>query len=172
MEVDQPISGRTISADLLYTSIESTNWLLDHGIATVGKNHVVFEKWSRHFKHIHVWLTCNSAKALALPHVQRRSLNGLASSLQLKIKMFLGTVDFSFSKCASTESREKIYRNQTKEKMAITNGQFPRKYRKGQCLKCGISICWEHSMRIVHGCLQWIFILYFIFIVLSFLFML
>ena len=44
MEVDQPISGRTISADLLYTSIESTNWLLDHGIATVGKNRVVFEK--------------------------------------------------------------------------------------------------------------------------------
>ena len=33
----------------------------------------------------------NLAKALALPHVQRRSLNGLASSVQLKIKMFLGT---------------------------------------------------------------------------------
>ena len=31
------------------------------------------------------------AKVLALPHVQQRSLNGLASSVQLKIKMFLGT---------------------------------------------------------------------------------
>ena len=29
--------------------------------------------------------------ALALPHEQRRSLNGLASSVQLKVKMFLGT---------------------------------------------------------------------------------
>ena len=34
--------------------------------------------------------TWNLAKALALPHLQRRSLNGLASSVQLKINMFLG----------------------------------------------------------------------------------
>ena len=31
----------------------------------------------------------NLAKALALPHVQRRSLNGLVSSVQSRIKMFL-----------------------------------------------------------------------------------
>ena len=38
MEADQPITGRIISTDLLYTlSIESTNWLLDLGIATVGR---------------------------------------------------------------------------------------------------------------------------------------
>ena len=36
MEADQPITGRTISTDRLYTIIESTNWLLDRGIATVG----------------------------------------------------------------------------------------------------------------------------------------
>ena len=36
MEADQPITGRIISSDRLYTSIESTNWLLDRGIATVG----------------------------------------------------------------------------------------------------------------------------------------
>ena len=36
MEADQPITCRTMSTDRLYTSIESTNWLLDHGIATVG----------------------------------------------------------------------------------------------------------------------------------------
>ena len=34
----------------------------------------------------------NLAKALALPHVQQRSLNGLVSSMQLKIQMFLGIV--------------------------------------------------------------------------------
>ena len=33
----------------------------------------------------------NLAKALALQRIQRRSLNGLASSVQLKIKMFLET---------------------------------------------------------------------------------
>ena len=33
----------------------------------------------------------NQAKALALPHIQRRSLNDLASTVQLKIKMFLRT---------------------------------------------------------------------------------
>ena len=36
MEANQPITGRIISADHLYTSIESTNWLLDRGIATIG----------------------------------------------------------------------------------------------------------------------------------------
>ena len=36
IEADQPTTGRTISIDRLYTSIESTNWLLDRGIATVG----------------------------------------------------------------------------------------------------------------------------------------
>ena len=32
MEGDQPITGRTVSTDCLYTSIESTNWLLDCGL--------------------------------------------------------------------------------------------------------------------------------------------
>ena len=36
VEYNQPITGRTISTDCLYTSIESTNWLLDCGIETVG----------------------------------------------------------------------------------------------------------------------------------------
>ena len=36
MDVYQPLTGRTISTNRLYISIESTNWLLDRGIATVG----------------------------------------------------------------------------------------------------------------------------------------
>ena len=36
MEADQPITSRTISTDYLYTSIDSTNWLLDRSIVTVG----------------------------------------------------------------------------------------------------------------------------------------
>ena len=37
MDTDQSVTGRTISIDRLYTSIESTNWLLDRGIATVAE---------------------------------------------------------------------------------------------------------------------------------------
>ena len=33
---DQTLTGRTISTDCLYPSTESTNWLLDCDIATVG----------------------------------------------------------------------------------------------------------------------------------------
>ena len=36
MGADQPIIGRAISIECLYTSIESTNWPLVRGIATVG----------------------------------------------------------------------------------------------------------------------------------------
>ena len=36
MAADHPLTGRTISNGCLYTSIESTNWLLDCGNATVG----------------------------------------------------------------------------------------------------------------------------------------
>ena len=36
MEADQSITDRAISTDRLYARIESTNWLLDRGIATVG----------------------------------------------------------------------------------------------------------------------------------------
>ena len=35
MEADQPIIGTTISTNRPYISTESTNWLLDRGIATV-----------------------------------------------------------------------------------------------------------------------------------------
>ena len=36
MEAGQPITGRTISTDHLYTIIESTNYVLDRGVVTVG----------------------------------------------------------------------------------------------------------------------------------------
>ena len=37
MDTDQSVTGRTISIDRLYTSIESANWLLYRGIATVAE---------------------------------------------------------------------------------------------------------------------------------------
>ena len=36
VETDQSITGRNISTNRLYTSTDSTNWLLDRDIATVG----------------------------------------------------------------------------------------------------------------------------------------
>ena len=36
VETDQSITGRNISTNHLYTSTDSTNWLLDRDIATVG----------------------------------------------------------------------------------------------------------------------------------------
>ena len=50
-------------------------------------------------------LCWNLAKVLALPHVQRRSLNGFASSVQLKIKMFLGTVSLVDEPVRNVERR-------------------------------------------------------------------
>ena len=35
MKADHPVTGRTISIDRLYASIESKNWLLDRGIEIV-----------------------------------------------------------------------------------------------------------------------------------------
>ena len=80
----------------------------------------------------------NLAKALPLPHAQRRGLNGLASSVKLKIKMFLGTV------LLVDEPVPKFHRNGTKEKMLIIHGQLRHKDRKGQCPKINwtVSIMW------------------------------
>ena len=86
----------------------------------------------------------NLAKVLALSHVQRWSLNGLASSVQLKINMFLGTallIDESVTKLERRFTETEI-----KEKMSITPGQLPHKDRKGQCLKINwtVPIMWYH----------------------------
>ena len=132
----------------------------------------MFEKWFRYFKHIYIWLQLGFRKGLALLHAQQRSLNDLASSMQLKKKFSWNS---AFSRWASPESREKIHRNCIKKKMSITHGQLPHKNRKGQCPKINwtVPIMWyqslqAHSMPVCHGCLQLNFILHFIFIVLSF----
>ena len=115
----------------------------------------------------------NLAKALALLHVQRRSLNGLASSVQLKIKMFLGTtllVDKIVPKIerrfTGTGQRRRCQLQMANCRTKKEKDNAPKSTE--QCQSCGISICREHSMRVCHGCLQWNFILHFIFIVLSF----
>ena len=279
MEADQPITGRTFSTDRLYTSIESTNRLLDCGIATVGtlqkgrsgipyklfdtQNREIFsttcnfEKEKKNIcltsytvktkpkgkknvnvlstsipwrgkaiddgkekpkliKFFHftegrtdivdqlndycttrsnfcrwvmvallymldtarvngktVWCLKNNsdisstssydfrwilAKVLALPHVQQRSLNGLASSVQLKIKMFLGTVllvDEAVPKkerrFIGTGQRRRCQLHMTNCYTKTEKDNAPKSTQ--QCQSCGINICREH-LRVCHGCLQ------------------
>ena len=97
------------------------------------------------------------------------------------IQLAVENKDASWNSAFSrSEGREKIHRNQTKQKMSTSHGPLTCKGRIGQCPKTnwtvpvshGISICREHSMWVWYGRLQWNFDLYFIFIVLSFSFML
>ena len=65
----------------------------------------------------------------------------------------------AFSRWASTESREKIYRNRTKEKISITHGQFPNKDRKGQCPKINwtVPIMWyQYLLGTFNASLPWL----------------
>ena len=119
----------------------------------------------------------NLAKVLALSHVQRWSLNGLASSVHLKVNMFLGTsllVDESVTKLerrfTETEQRRRcqLHLANCHTKTEKDNASKSTE----QCQSCSIIIGREHSMWVCHDCLRWNFVLYFIFIVLSFSFML
>ena len=99
------------------------------------------------------------AKALALPHVQRRSLNGLASSVQLKIKMFLRTALLADVPVPKVERRFTGTGQIRKFQLHMANchtktekDSVPKSTEQFQ--SCGISICWEHAMRVFHGCLQ------------------
>ena len=115
----------------------------------------------------------NLAKALALSHVHRRNLNGLASSVQLKIKIFLGTLVLVDEPVQKVERRFAETGQRRRCQLHMTNCHTKTEKSNGpksteQCQSCGTSICREHSMRVCHGCIQRNFILYFIFIVLIF----
>ena len=101
----------------------------------------------------------NLAKALALPDVQRRSLNGLSSRLQFKIKMFLGTallVDEPVPKLerrfTGTGQRRRWQLHMANCHTKTEKDHAPKSTE--QCQSCGISICWKHLMRVCHGFLQ------------------
>ena len=100
-------------------------------------------------------------------------MNGLASSVQLKIKMFLGTallVDEPVPKAerrfTGTGQRRRCQLHMVSCHTKKEKDNAPKSTE--QCQSCGINIFWEHLMRVCHVCLQWNFTFYFIFIVLSF----
>ena len=99
----------------------------------------------------------NLPKALALPHVQRISLNKLASSVKLRIKMFLGTALLVDEPARKVERRftETGQRRRCQLHMANCHTKTEKDNASKsfeQCRSCGISICREHSMRVCHGC--------------------
>ena len=101
----------------------------------------------------------NLAKALALPHVQRRSLNGLASSVQLKIKMFLGTALLVDEPVPKVERRFTGTGQRRRCQLHMANCHTKKEKDNApksteQCQSCDISICREHPMRVCHGCLH------------------
>ena len=116
-------------------------------------------------KYLHISCTSsydfcwNLAKALTLPHGKRRNLNGFASSVQLKIKMFLGTALLVDEPKRNVERRfaetgkwrgcqlHMTYCNTKREKDNVPKATE-------QCQSCGISIYQEHFMRVCHVFLQ------------------
>ena len=139
----------------------------------------MLEKWFRYFKHVFIWLQLKFGKNLGsfICTAKKFEWLGILRAAENKDVSW----NSAFSEWASTESTEKIHRNRAKEKMSITHGQLPHNTKTEkdnatksteQCQSCGISLCRDHSMRVCHGCLQWNFILYFIFIELIFSFIL
>ena len=101
----------------------------------------------------------NLVRALALQHVQRRSLNGLASSVQLKIKMFLETALLVDVPVPKVERRFTGTGKSRRCQLHMANCHTKTEKDSAtisteQCQSCGISICREHSMRVCYGCLQ------------------
>ena len=101
----------------------------------------------------------NLAKALVLSHVQQRSLNGLVSSVKLKIKMFLGTAVLVDEPVPKVQKRFTGTGQRRKCQLHITNCHTKTEKDNApnstdQCQSFGISIFRKHSMRVCHDCLQ------------------
>ena len=98
----------------------------------------------------------NLAKALALPHVIKKfEWLGIQRSFENKNVSWNSAI----SRLASTESREKIHRNPTKEKMSITHGQSLHKERKGQCPKINWTVpimLYQYLPRTLSSSLPWL----------------
>ena len=78
----------------------------------------------------------NLAKALALPLVQRRSLNGLAFSVPLKIKVFLAAALLVNEPVPKVERRCQLHMANFHTKTEKDNAPKSNE----QCQSCGISI--------------------------------
>ena len=81
MEADQTITGRTISTDCLYTSTESTKWLLYRGIATVR----TFQKGRRGIPS-ELFGTQNKEIFSATCHFEKEKKNICLTSYNIKTK--------------------------------------------------------------------------------------
>ena len=124
-----------------YWVIVALSYMLD--TARVNrKTEWLFEKWFRYYKHIFIWLQLGFGKGFDSSTCTTKKFEwiGLQHAVENKDVFW----NSAFIILASNESREKIHRNWTKEKISITHGQLPHKDRKGQCpeIKLTVLIVW------------------------------
>ena len=98
----------------------------------------------------------NLAKAFTFPHVEWQSLNGVASGVQFKIKIFLEIallVDEPISKVerrfTGTEKRGRCQSHMANCHTTTERNNAPKSTEK--CQSFGISICRTHSMQVCDG---------------------
>ena len=99
------------------------------------------------------------AKRLAMPHVQNRRLNGMKSSVQWEIKIFLGTAFKTEESLPKVEQRHKCTGKRRRCEIHMMNCQSKKEkdmvlQSTELCQSCGKSICRTQSMRICNICLQ------------------
>ena len=109
---------------------------------SLKKHLVVFENLFRYFKHIFIWLELEFGKSLGSSTCTMKKFECLGIQCAVENKDI--SWNSAFSRWASTERREKIHRNRTREKMSITHGQLPHKDKKAQCSKINwtVPIMW------------------------------
>ena len=126
----------------------------------------LFEKWFRYFTHIFLWIQLEFGKSLASSTYTTKKFEWFG------IQRAVGNKDVSwnsaFSRWASIESREKIHRNPTREKISNTHGQLPHKGRNRQCPKINwtVPVIWyQYLLQTCNANLPWLLTmkLYFIF---------
>ena len=124
---------------------------------------MVFENWFRYFKHIFIWLQLVFGKDLASSTCTTKKLEWLGIYCAVENKD--ASWSSAFSRWASTESREKIHRNGTKEKMSITHWRLPLNDKRSPKINWTVPIMWSQYLPgIFNASLPWLLTMKFYFI--------
>ena len=125
----------------------------------------MLEKLFRYLKRIFIWLQLEFGKSLGSSTFTTKKFEWVGIKRAVKNKDV--SWNSAFSRWASTESREKIHRNWTKEELSITHGQLPHKDRKEQCPKISwtVPIMWyQYLAGTFNAGFPWILTMKFYFI--------
>ena len=123
-------------------------------------------------KHIFIWLQLIFGKCFGSSTYTPKKFEWLG--IQRAVENKDVSWNSAFSRCANTKVERRFTGTEQRRRCQLHKTNCHIKAEKDnaskstkQCQSCGISICREHSTRVCHGCLQWNFIWYFIFIVLK-----